>query len=73
MNPTGILLIVAGIWVGTQILGGDALGRLKLIQANPPSTLGAAGQGIVQGIGSAGWPIGLPGPGIAGGLAGGGL
>lgn len=28
MNSAGTLLIVAGVWVLFQVLGGDALGRL---------------------------------------------
>jgi hypothetical protein len=30
MNAAGILLIVAGIWVVTQVLAGKALGRLQV-------------------------------------------
>lgn len=30
MNPSGWVLIGFGVWVGCQLLGGDALGRLKL-------------------------------------------
>jgi hypothetical protein len=31
VNPGGIVLIGAGIWVLCQVLGGDALARLKLV------------------------------------------
>jgi hypothetical protein len=30
MNPAGIVLAVAGVWVLTQVLAGDALDRLQL-------------------------------------------
>ena len=30
MNPSGILLVIFGFWVGAQVLGGDALQRLNL-------------------------------------------
>lgn len=28
MNASGLLLVLAGVWVLTQVLGGNALGRL---------------------------------------------
>lgn len=31
MNPTGVVLIIAGIWLVVQILAGDMLGRLNLL------------------------------------------
>lgn len=31
MNPGGVFLIVLGVWVGAQILGGQALERLKIV------------------------------------------
>lgn len=31
MNPAGVVLAIAGIWLGCQVFGGDALGRLTLI------------------------------------------
>lgn len=31
MNPSGIILVVAGVWLIVQITGGDMLGRLNLI------------------------------------------
>ncbi len=31
MNASGVLLVILGVWVTTQILGGDALRRLKVI------------------------------------------
>lgn len=30
VKPSGLLLIIAGVWVLTQVLGGDALGRLGI-------------------------------------------
>lgn len=30
MNPNGILLIVAGVWLLSQLLAGDMLHRLKV-------------------------------------------
>ncbi len=30
MNASGIFLVVAGVWVLSQILAGDAIGRLDL-------------------------------------------
>ena len=30
MNPAGWVLMGLGVWIGCQVLGGDALGRLKL-------------------------------------------
>lgn len=32
MNPSGVLLIIAGVWVLTQVFGGQALQRLKVIE-----------------------------------------
>lgn len=31
MNPSGILLSIAGIWVLCQVFGGEALQRLGII------------------------------------------
>lgn len=31
MNPTGIVLAVAGVWLIVQITAGDMLGRLNLL------------------------------------------
>jgi hypothetical protein len=31
MNPGGIFLAVLGVWVGCQILGGEALERLRIV------------------------------------------
>jgi hypothetical protein len=30
VNASGLLLVVAGIWVLSQVLGGNALGRLNI-------------------------------------------
>jgi hypothetical protein len=30
VNPAGIVMLVAGVWIGCQLLGGDALARLGL-------------------------------------------
>ena len=38
MNPGGVLLAVVGVWVVAQVLGGDALGRLKLTGSAPATT-----------------------------------
>lgn len=31
MNPGGIVLIIAGVWVGCQLFGGQALQRLGVV------------------------------------------
>lgn len=31
MNAAGIVLIIAGVWVLAQVLGGDALNRLGVL------------------------------------------
>jgi hypothetical protein len=31
MNPTGLVVIVAGVWLIVQITAGDMLGRLNLL------------------------------------------
>lgn len=31
MSPGGLLIVLAGVWVLAQVLGGDALRRLKVI------------------------------------------
>ncbi len=31
MNPGGVVLVILGVLVLTQILAGDALGRLKVV------------------------------------------
>jgi hypothetical protein len=31
MNPTGVLIVVAGVWLIIQVTAGDMLGRLNLL------------------------------------------
>jgi len=31
VNPGGILILIAGVWITTQVFGGKALERLKVI------------------------------------------
>ena len=31
MNPTGIVLVIAGVWLGCQVFGGEALQRLRIV------------------------------------------
>lgn len=31
MNPGGLLIALFGVWIGFQVLGGDAIGRLNLL------------------------------------------
>jgi hypothetical protein len=62
VNPGGILLCVAGVWVLCQLLGGDALGRLGIYQpadAVPPTGGSSGGSGLGDGAG--------PGQGSGGG------
>jgi hypothetical protein len=32
MNPSGILIVIAGVWVLCQVFGGKALQRLGIIE-----------------------------------------
>jgi hypothetical protein len=41
MNAGGVLLTLAGVWVLTQILGGNALQRLGITGQDAPSTGGS--------------------------------
>ena len=34
MNASGLVLIIAGVWVGCQIFGGHALERLNIVAAD---------------------------------------
>lgn len=41
MNASGAVLVVAGVWVLCQVFGGDALGRLGIVDTgNTPKYLG---------------------------------
>lgn len=31
MNPAGLVLVIAGVWVLAQLFAGDALRRLRLV------------------------------------------
>jgi hypothetical protein len=31
MNPTGIVIVIAGVWLVVQVTAGDMLGRLNLL------------------------------------------
>lgn len=33
MNPSGVVIIIAGVWAATQVLAGDALRRLGILPA----------------------------------------
>lgn len=79
MNPAGILIAVAGVWVTCQVFGGNALERLGILKPDP-----AGGGGIVPPIGPGLAPYIPGGPknpvapslpdiwgGIGGGIAGG--
>lgn len=33
MNGGGVVLVIAGVWVLTQVLAGDMLGRLNIVKA----------------------------------------
>jgi len=43
VNPGGIVLVVAGVWVLCQVLGGDALKRLGLVGQEAPADDGKVG------------------------------
>jgi hypothetical protein len=32
VNASGLLLVILGVWATVQILGGDALRRLRIVQ-----------------------------------------
>lgn len=34
MKPGGVVLLIAGVWLGCQLWGGDALQRLNLLGAD---------------------------------------
>jgi hypothetical protein len=31
VNPTGVVLMIFGVWVGCQLFGGEALERLGIV------------------------------------------
>lgn len=31
MRPSGLVMLIAGVWIGCQLWGGDALQRLNLV------------------------------------------
>ena len=31
MNPSGLVMLIAGVWVGCQLFGGNALQRLGVV------------------------------------------
>jgi hypothetical protein len=32
VNPRGVVMILAGVWIGCQLWGGDALQRLGVVR-----------------------------------------
>jgi hypothetical protein len=32
MNPSGVVLVIFGVWVGCQVFGGHALERLGVVK-----------------------------------------
>lgn len=57
MKPSGILLVLGGVWVLCQVLGGNALGRLNITGGGSSSSTGSTGSGSGSG-GSSGGVIG---------------
>jgi hypothetical protein len=57
VNPAGIVLGVAGIWVLCQVFGGNALTRLNIVPTDTASAGSGTGLGAVPGQ----IPKGLPG------------
>lgn len=45
MNPAGLVLIIAGLWVTAQVTAGNALQRLNIVK--PPAAAGGGGASIV--------------------------
>lgn len=43
MNPSGIVIIIAGVWVATQVLKGNALQRLGILPADQSADDGKDG------------------------------
>lgn len=31
MNPSGLVMLIAGVWIGCQVFGGKALQRLGVV------------------------------------------
>lgn len=63
MNPAGILLVVIGAWVATQVLAGNALERLNIVKGGTPGAVQAPGAvpnptGTTQGTGNSNDPGG---------------
>jgi hypothetical protein len=53
VKPSGLVLVIAGVWVLCQVLGGDALGRLGITAGPVGAAVGAAaGKGIEAGAGA---------------------
>ena len=51
MNASGAVLVLAGVWVLAQVLGGDALRRLHIVGGSdtpPPVVAGSPGTGTVE-------------------------
>jgi hypothetical protein len=34
VNPSGVIILVVGVWLGCQVFGGHALERLKIVAAD---------------------------------------
>jgi hypothetical protein len=62
VKPSGILLVVIGVWIAAQVLGGNAMERLNLIRpdgtaggvATAPGAAPLSGGGSSQGVGGGG-------------------
>lgn len=61
MKPSGILLVLIGAWIATQVLGGNAMERLNLIKpdgsaGSVPTAPGVTpmGPGSSQSVGGGG-------------------
>jgi hypothetical protein len=65
VNPSGVVLVLAGAWVLCQVLGGNALRRLNISGPATPAPQPTA-------PGGPGGHSGLDGGGSSGGGAGGG-
>lgn len=68
MNPGGVVLLIAGVWVVTQVLGGKALQRLGWATGDKSTS----GGGALPGTPGTDGDSGLGDGGQSGGGAGGG-
>jgi len=73
VNPGGLVVLIAGVWVVCQVFGGNALQRMKILKPSGDGSANNVIAGVIGGSVSGAIPGGPLNPVTPWGILGGGL